>query len=51
MTTPKRALVADVFDLLGALIQAVIVGLGALLIAVGLLYGATSWIADLLGLS
>ena len=37
--------------LLGALVQAVIVGLGALLIVVGLLYGVTSWIAGLLGLS
>ena len=52
MTTPKRGLeAADVFGLLGALIQAVIVGVGALLIVVGLLYGVTSWIAGLLGLS
>src|SRR5690348_3038628 len=48
MSTPKRGLeAADVFGLLGALIQAVIVGVGALLIVVGLLYGVTSWIAGL----
>ena len=47
MTTPKRDLMADVFDLTGALIQAVIVGGGALLIVVGL----AMWIAELLGLS
>ena len=52
MTTPKRGLqVADVFDMLGALIQAVIVGGGVLLIAVGLLYGLTGWILGLFGLS
>ena len=47
MTTPKRDLMADVFDLAGALIQAVVVGGGALLIVLGL----AMWIADLLGLS
>lgn len=47
MPTPKRDLMADVFDLLGALVQAVIVGVGALVIVIGL----TSWIADVLGLS
>jgi hypothetical protein len=48
MSTPKRGLqAADVFDLLGALVQAAIVGLGALVIVVGL----AMWIAGLLGLS
>ena len=47
MTVPKRTPVADAFDLLGALVQAVIVGGGALLIVIGLAMG----IADLLGLS
>lgn len=48
MTTPKRGLeAADVFGLLGALIQAAIVGTGGLLIVLGL----ASWIAELLGLS
>ena len=48
----KRGLqLADVFDLLGALIQAVIVGIGALLIVVALLHGVTGWILDLLGVN
>lgn len=51
MTTPKRTPVADAFDLLGAVVQAVIVGGGALLIVIVLVHGVAGWILDLLGLS